>query len=365
MTSTGMAIGTPAYMAPEQLAGDPAADHRIDIYAVGLLAYELLSGKSPFDAASPQGVLAAVLTRDARPLIEVRPDAPRRLSEMVMSCLSKVPGGRPPTAEALMVALDMFSTASGEIRTREHKVPVIGPTVPVRIPVVEPPASVTQPAVTAADHTASDGTLAIEPPRPQKIRKKMLFTGLALLLPAVAGAILLSQRAGERAAADTALAVNTEAIADSAPQPQLPPAVVTESAIVAARVDSQAVADSARKRAARAEAAKRAAAARADSQQRQGEPHTVRARRAAAVMFADGSGRRIFMRGATRSGGFLGAQRRGDLQTQIDALQTFLTDVGLTYEQFKRIVEASGVQVYDEFGRMLPAALEQFAAGVD
>ena len=48
MTSTGMAIGTPAYMAPEQLAGDAAADHRIDIYAVGLLAYELLAGKSPF-----------------------------------------------------------------------------------------------------------------------------------------------------------------------------------------------------------------------------------------------------------------------------------------------------------------------------
>src|SRR5687767_1367194 len=71
MTSTGMAIGTPAYMAPEQLAGDPAADHRIDIYAVGLLAYELLSGQSPFAASSAQGVLAAVLTRDPVPLSEV------------------------------------------------------------------------------------------------------------------------------------------------------------------------------------------------------------------------------------------------------------------------------------------------------
>ena len=47
MTSTGMAIGTPAYMAPEQLAGDAAADHRIDIYALGLLAYELLKGSRP------------------------------------------------------------------------------------------------------------------------------------------------------------------------------------------------------------------------------------------------------------------------------------------------------------------------------
>ncbi len=367
MTSTGMAIGTPAYMAPEQLAGDAAADHRIDIYAVGLLAYELLSGKSPFEAASPQGVLAAVLTRDARPLIEVRPDVPRRLSEMVMSCLSKVPGGRPPTAEAVLIALDMFSTASGEIRTREHKVPVIGPTVPVAIPAGVPEVSNTKPGFTAADSTAPDYMPTVEPIHPQRSRKKMLVIGIALLLPAIAGAILLSQRAGQKASADTALAVIADSIADSAAEQQAALAAVQESAVVVARVDPQAIADSARKRAARAEAAKRAAAAKADSQQQQqrGEPDRVRARRAAAVMFADESGRRMFLRGATRSGGFLGAQRRGDLQTQIDALQPFLTNVGLTYAQFKRIVEASDMQIYDEFGRMLPGALERFAAGVD
>ncbi|MGK2961086.1 MAG: serine/threonine protein kinase [Gemmatimonadaceae bacterium] len=365
MTSTGMAIGTPAYMAPEQLAGDPSADHRIDIYAVGLLAYELLSAKSPFDAPSPQGVLAAVLTRDPRPLVEVRPDAPRRLSEMVMSCLSKVPGGRPPTADALLVALDRFSTSSGEIRTREHKVQVIGPTVPVAIPAGELPVSRTVPAVTAASQTAPDGAGAVEPARPQKSGRKLLVGGVALVVPVIAAAILLSQRAGESASADTALMVSADSIGDSALVQMPPPAALTESAVVGARVDSQAIADSAKKRAARAEAAKRAAAARADSQRQQGEPGRVKARRAAAVMFADASGRRMFMRGATHSGGFLGAQRRGDLQTQIDALTPFLTSAGLTYEQFKRIVEGSGIQIYDEFGRMLPAALEQFAAGVD
>src|SRR5437868_6410983 len=84
ITSTGVAIGTPAYMAPEQLAGDPAADHRIDLYALGLLSYELLSGVSPFAAASPQGVLAAVLTREPKPLFEVRNDVPRKLSAIIM-----------------------------------------------------------------------------------------------------------------------------------------------------------------------------------------------------------------------------------------------------------------------------------------
>lgn len=54
VTSAGIAIGTPAYMAPEQLAGDAAADHRMDIYAVGLLAYELVTGVSPFTSASPR-----------------------------------------------------------------------------------------------------------------------------------------------------------------------------------------------------------------------------------------------------------------------------------------------------------------------
>ena len=60
-------------------------------------------------------------------------------------------------------------------------------------------------------------------------------------------------------------------------------------------------------------------------------------------------------------GGLLGAQRRGDLQTQIDALQPYLSQAGLTYEQFKGIVRESGVNLFDEFGRMLPVAMQQFA----
>ncbi len=122
ITSTGVAIGTPAYMAPEQLAGDPAADHRLDIYAVGLLAYELLTGNSPFSALSPQATMAAQLTRDPEPLTEVRKDVPRSLSAIIMRCLAKIPDERPATAEALIAALDQFATASGEIRTSEYRV---------------------------------------------------------------------------------------------------------------------------------------------------------------------------------------------------------------------------------------------------
>jgi len=96
MTSGGMAIGTPAYMAPEQLAADPAADHRIDIYAVGLLAYELLSGRSPFVGTSPQATMAAQLTRLPDPLDTFRDDVPATLAAVVRAMESRPIDPRAP-----------------------------------------------------------------------------------------------------------------------------------------------------------------------------------------------------------------------------------------------------------------------------
>ena len=114
MTTSGMAIGTPAYMAPEQLAGDPAADHRIDIYAVGLLAYELLTGEGPFNEASPQATLAAQMTRDPESVNRRRPDVPAPLAALVMKCLAKQPEQRPQTAQELVVELDAMAIGSGD-----------------------------------------------------------------------------------------------------------------------------------------------------------------------------------------------------------------------------------------------------------
>jgi eukaryotic-like serine/threonine-protein kinase len=115
VTTAGIAIGTPAYMAPEQLAGDPAADHRIDIYAVGLLAYELLIGSSPFSSSSPQATMAAQLTRTPEPLDEIRPEIPSELSDLIMRCLEKNPAFRPNTAVALQAELDAVSTPRGAV----------------------------------------------------------------------------------------------------------------------------------------------------------------------------------------------------------------------------------------------------------
>lgn len=208
MTSTGMAIGTPAYMAPEQLAGDPSADHRIDIYALGLLAYELLAGKSPFWAATPQAQMAALLTLDPKPLHELRKDVPKRLSMVIMQCLEKDPEDRPPTAEALMTLLDGVATTSGEIRTREHKVPS------GKIPVAKAPAKERR----AAERTKQTTVPVVVPvpfmvdnvdqsptyeDQPEKSRRGLLIGALAVLLLAAtgAGAMLFARRGDSKTAA--------------------------------------------------------------------------------------------------------------------------------------------------------------------
>ena len=114
MTTSGMAIGTPAYMAPEQLAGDPAADHRVDLYAVGLLAYELLTGEAPFNETSPQATLAAQMTRDPVAVVRKRPDVPPALAALVMRCLAKMPEERPQLASELVAELDAMPMGSGD-----------------------------------------------------------------------------------------------------------------------------------------------------------------------------------------------------------------------------------------------------------
>jgi eukaryotic-like serine/threonine-protein kinase len=110
-TTTGMAIGTPAYMAPEQLAADPAADHRVDIYAVGLLAYELITGRSPFSGSSPQATMAAQLTETPKPPHQFA-DIPEALSAIIMRCLEKDSAKRPQSAHALLADLDALPPMS-------------------------------------------------------------------------------------------------------------------------------------------------------------------------------------------------------------------------------------------------------------
>jgi len=119
-TSAGMAIGTPAYMAPEQLAADPAADHRMDLYALGLLAYEMLTGKVPFKEDSPQKTMAAQLTRDPAPVETTREDIPPALAMLIRKLLAKMPEERPARAADVVAALDDLSVSSGPMAAMHY-----------------------------------------------------------------------------------------------------------------------------------------------------------------------------------------------------------------------------------------------------
>jgi serine/threonine protein kinase/tetratricopeptide (TPR) repeat protein len=110
LTATGLALGTPAYMAPEQAAADPHTDQRADIYAVGALGYEILAGRPPFTGPSPQAVIAAQLTQAPAPLAESRASVPPALAAVVMRCLEKRPADRWQSAMELLHALEALST---------------------------------------------------------------------------------------------------------------------------------------------------------------------------------------------------------------------------------------------------------------
>ena len=110
ITSTGLALGTPAYMAPEQAAADPHTDHRADIYALGVLGYEILAGRPPFTAPTAQAVVAAHMLQRPPPLVELRPSVPPALAALLMRCLEKRSADRPQSAAEVLHALDSSTT---------------------------------------------------------------------------------------------------------------------------------------------------------------------------------------------------------------------------------------------------------------
>jgi serine/threonine-protein kinase len=116
LTETGVVVGTPTYMAPEQGAGERAIDGRTDIYSLGLVLYEMLAGEPPFTGATPQAILARQLTEAPRPLRGVRDTVPEAAERAVLRALAKVPADRFPTAADFSGALKVAAPAAGPMR---------------------------------------------------------------------------------------------------------------------------------------------------------------------------------------------------------------------------------------------------------
>jgi serine/threonine-protein kinase len=113
LTTLGVALGTPTYMAPEQASADPHLDHRVDIYALGVMGYELLTGRPPFTGASPQQVLAAHVMQQPEPLTSHRPTLSAALTTVIMKALEKRPADRWQSAEEMLAQLEPLATPSG------------------------------------------------------------------------------------------------------------------------------------------------------------------------------------------------------------------------------------------------------------
>ncbi len=121
LTRIGTSLGTPSYMAPEQAAADEATDHRADIYALGITAFEMLAGNPPFSAPSATALMAAHLTETPVRIQTVRTDVPDWLDELVAQCLAKDPSDRPATADDLVERLEDEPATGAHTTVQRHK----------------------------------------------------------------------------------------------------------------------------------------------------------------------------------------------------------------------------------------------------
>jgi serine/threonine-protein kinase len=129
LTATGIAVGTPTYMSPEQATGEREVDGRSDIYSLGVLAYQMLTGRVPFTAANSMALLLKHVTEQPRPLAELRPETPRGTREAVERAMAKSPDDRWPTATAFRDALTSDDVLGASWRT-ERRDPMRYPSPP-------------------------------------------------------------------------------------------------------------------------------------------------------------------------------------------------------------------------------------------
>lgn len=182
VTRTGVVVGTPQYMSPEQARGKKDLDARSDLYSVGTVLYEGFSGEVPFDSENPGDVLIAVATQEAQPLAELRPDLPASVIELVHRALAKDPAERFQSAremrDAVMNILAGAEPMSGRppstvIRTSYASTPGTGRLRALSVPPGRPtPVSGNEPTASVPLVTEAIEPARLPPPPPQPVRRR-------------------------------------------------------------------------------------------------------------------------------------------------------------------------------------------------
>ena len=127
LTKTGSTLGTAAYMSPEQARGEPA-DHRTDIWSLGVLLHEMLTGKRPFEAEYENALLYSILNSEPEPITALRTGIPMELERIVRKCLAKLPGNRYQHVDEMLVdlrAAQQESPRAVESKKRMRRFPLL------------------------------------------------------------------------------------------------------------------------------------------------------------------------------------------------------------------------------------------------
>jgi serine/threonine protein kinase len=214
-TRTGTVLGTPAYMSPEQARGEKVIDHRSDVYSLGAILYELLSGEKPHPGDSPNAILYHIATHAPLPLAELVPDIPRALVASVEKAIAKDPADRPGSAAALAEELRAFAV-------REvHPAPKVESSSPVA-------SEGSSPTVLASGQAPSLAVSAVDTARPSvpgKARARLAAAiGWGAVGAAVAVAIGWASRKGIEPAGEAAAPAVAPVDAPAAGPPRTPEA---------------------------------------------------------------------------------------------------------------------------------------------
>jgi eukaryotic-like serine/threonine-protein kinase len=216
MTRTGAVMGTPYYMAPEQAKGAKDMDHRVDLYATGVILYESVTGQVPFNADTFNELLFKIVLEEPRPIEQLVPDIDSNFAAIINKAMARDPSTRFQSAKDFQEALEMWANGAGAELANGLKLPAAKPSAEGTGQFARQPTQAQMPMLGTGTPGSWSNTGGVAGPQetPQKKSKTGLFAALgAVAAIAIVGAVV-GMRAGKADATAAAAAVGSDRIAD-------------------------------------------------------------------------------------------------------------------------------------------------------